>query len=422
MVVVMRVGHFVSGDLNEGAARGALWLHQELLSLGVQSYLFSNYTRGSDIGIPNIIKVTPNFSRRLLIKLQNWLKIFFPRRDSRFYFNTGVGGIDIKEMILLHELDLVHFHWSIGLVSCLKKIDLSVPVIWTLRDMWPFTGGCHYSLDCHRYSEKIGCLNCPALGESAIRVSLADKLLKLKKRNFKKIIAVGISDWITNEAKRSGVFVFGEHKTIYNGIDHQKFYPVTVPRIISADCREKNPTLLVAAQRIDEPYKGFDILCEILNSLAMPVNLIVMGRHGATLRDAVKNENVRLIDVGFIISISKMRAVYSAADLFIAPSIQEAFGKTSVESQMCGTPVVCFGQTGIAETVIHKVTGYVAKFGSTIDFRNGIQYVLTHIQKGDVINSECRDIAIKRFSVSECAIKYHQLYRSVTKSQKEHCN
>jgi glycosyltransferase involved in cell wall biosynthesis len=65
--------------------------------------------------------------------------------------------------------------------------------------------------------------------------------------------------------------------------------------------------------------------------------------------------------LGFLHNDVALRLAYSSADVFVAPSIQEAFGKTLVESLACKTPVVCFDATGPASIVEHKVSGYKAR-------------------------------------------------------------
>lgn len=73
-----------------------------------------------------------------------------------------------------------------------------------------------------------------------------------------------------------------------------------------------------------------------------------------------------------------LRVVYSAVDVMVVPSLQEAFGQTASESMACGTPVVAFGTTGLLVIVDHQQTGYLAQPFDTQDHANGINWVLQH--------------------------------------------
>ena len=56
---------------------------------------------------------------------------------------------------------------------------------------------------------------------------------------------------------------------------------------------------------------------------------------------------------------SDLAKIYSTANLFLALSRQEAFGQTAQESMSCGTPVLCFENTGFVDQVVNEENGYI---------------------------------------------------------------
>jgi hypothetical protein len=86
-------------------------------------------------------------------------------KEVRFAFSPANSGIDISEHPLVQEADIIHLHWInfgfLSLKSLNKLFALNKPIVWTLHDMWAFTGGCHYSGECDRYTQSCG--HCPQL-------------------------------------------------------------------------------------------------------------------------------------------------------------------------------------------------------------------------------------------------------------------
>lgn len=112
-----------------------------------------------------------------------------------------------------------------------------------------------------------------------------------------------------------------------------------------------------------------------------------------------------------------LRVLYSAADVMVVPSLQEAFGQTASESMACGTPVVAFGATGLLDIVDHQQTGYLAEPFNTQDLANGINWVLQH-QSPDKLADNARQTVLVNFESSLVASKYIDLYREVLSKEK----
>ena len=116
------------------------------------------------------------------------------------------------------------------------------------------------------------------------------------------------------------------------------------------------------------------------------------------------------LHMGYIDDGEQLRLLYSAADVFIAPSRQEAFGKTVAEALSCNTPAVCFKNTGAAEIIEHKVTGYSAEYLSARDLAQGIEWLLASDLKG---NEKLHTSIRRQFDTGVAAKEYIQLYSQV---------
>ena len=178
-------------------------------------------------GDKTVVSITDTRAQRLIYFIRNLLAAFplkLYRNRSSDTFNTGLNGLKFDEHPLYKDADIIHLHWINGLVSTSNLATLTKPVVWTMRDMWPLTGGCHYSMECDRY--KIGCGKCPNLGSSNAR-DLSRAIMNRKKRLLpKRIHMVGISKWISDCAKTSEIFRNCNVSTISNAIDTDEFRPV----------------------------------------------------------------------------------------------------------------------------------------------------------------------------------------------------
>jgi len=191
----MKILHIVGGNLNGGAARGAYWLHSGLKNIGVESKVLTNSfdtLRDSDvetIAISKInkvkIKIYSNFERVVTWGYRN-------RKD--IVFSTGFWGKTFFKSDLIKWADIIHLHWiNSGFINIKYIHRINKPVVWTMRDMWPMTGGCHVAeaLNCSRYES--GCGKCPQL-ESRHSYDLS-KIILLRKKKYlpENMIIVGIS-------------------------------------------------------------------------------------------------------------------------------------------------------------------------------------------------------------------------------------
>lgn len=405
----MKVLHIIGGNLNGGAARGALWLHHGLLDIGVDSKVLTNSEDiMQDPSIETIVTGNKERLKYLLTLGFDQLPLKMYKNRKKTIFSTSLCGYDLTKSWLYDWADVIHLHWINGgfiNIKHLKKINK--PVIWTLRDMWPFTGGCHVSMNCERY--KTGCGQCVQLGSNK-KNDLSRYILNRKKRYYpKNIKVVGISNWISNEAKESIIFSEHDIRTIFNNIDCGDFIPIekSVAKEVLG-LRTEKQIVLAGGIDLKAAYKGFD-------KYLQAIGLLDKNRHFLAFfgnNDLVESLGFEYKSFNFVHDTMSLRLIYSAADVFVAPSIIESFGKTLTEAMACGTPVVCFDSTGPRDIVDHKINGYKAIPFSSEDLCQGIQWVLNH-KEIENINLNARHKALEMFDSKVIAMQYLKLYQTL---------
>tara|TARA_R100000027_G_scaffold38198_1_gene28157 strand:+ start:6371 stop:7615 length:1245 start_codon:yes stop_codon:yes gene_type:complete len=409
----MKIVQLAAGNLESGAGQGARWLHRALLSEGVDSELYgSRIPYGNAVkefrfdGVSELwLKILSRLDR-LPLKMRN----IKPVRN----YSSGVSGVSLKGFLRRTNADILHLHYiNTGYVDIRSLKNAGVPIVWTFRDMWPFTGGCHYSWDCCRYLDKCG--SCPILSSSNEN-DISRKYWRRKFLHYSEIDAfypVAISPWLQKCSQSASALKGVKVDMIWNGVDTEHFQPIDrIEARKTLGLPIGKPILLLGASRVHSILKGYG---ELLNAISLVRNNSAENfdvvRFGA-LGDGCK-EAGDVIDLGYINSRNHLNLVYAAADVFLAPSPQEAFGKTIVESLASGTPVVVFGGSGSEEIVNSKDIGEVVESG---DYSAVVKKGLDLIKRSTVAGSMIREKCVSRsvdFSTSLCALSYMGLYKKI---------
>lgn len=409
MTKKLKVLHLVAGELSGGAARGAYWLHQAQRVAGIDSILMTSAR--NDLGDSSVISLARSSWQKLkfmlLPRLGGLLKLIYKDRKN-LIFSTGFEGTDFTKHPAYKSADIVHLHWINGLVSMrtLRKVDK--PIVWTMRDMWPLTGGCHYAMACEKY--RTGCGSCPQL-DSQFKYDLSRLVVANKRKSLNKgMRLVGISEWLSSCAKDSYVFSGFKIDTIFNNIDINQFFPVnraSAREILGLPSNKK--IVLIGAASIKDFYKGYDLFVESIKSLDLSdIHIAIFGN--TNTQDLLKL-GIQCTCFGYLADLVSLRLAYAAADVFVAPSRMEAFGKTLVEAMACGTPVVCFDATGPKDIVMHHVTGYKAQPFDPADLAAGIKWVVDQPQDKYVqLCQQARQRAMDVFGSHVAVEQYKRLY------------
>jgi glycosyltransferase involved in cell wall biosynthesis len=417
----MRVVHVSPVDVEGGAAKGAYNLHKALQAAGADSLMLvqrkysddpSIISEGGKLGI--IREGLRDRLDRVPLSFYDW------RREN--WWTVGWLPFDVRDAVDRLKPDIVHFHWS-GRggtpIETLKRLG-NYKMVWTLRDMWPITGGCHYSGGCDRYVT--GCGTCPQLG-STRQLDISRWQWRRKHRAWRNVnmTYVALSRWIAECARRSPLTYDNEITVIPNGIDVDRFAPVDqrVARSFWQLPQDKRVILFGALQSTTDPRKGYRYLREALVTLAEQgwtrrAMIVVFGAGAGETQAGFETRYV-----GHLRDEVSLASLYAAADVMVVPSIEENFGKTAVEALACGTPVAAFNNTGVVDIIDHWVNGYLAQHLSPTDLARGIAWCLEQGQRGNGLSRRSREKAVRCFSAREVANRYVALYDRLLGDQRK---
>ncbi|QKJ31549.1 glycosyltransferase [Mucilaginibacter mali] len=336
----------------------------------------------------------------------------------RFAFSTANTGTDISDHQLVTAADLLHLHWtSQGFQSINNLIALSrmgKPVVWTLHDMWTFTGGCHYAGDCDHYLHQCG--HCWMLRDPEAK-DISNKGWQRKMHLFSdpdSVVFVTCSHWLADVARTSSLLQGYRIETIPNPIDTEMFLPMDNDALrVKWNVGTDKKIILFGAANILDRRKGMAYLVEALNDLRKThsdeVDIVVFGKN--------KSFDLAMLpfkvhDIGILTSQQDIAELYSLADVFVTPAIEDNLPNTVMEALSCGTPVVAFNTGGIPDMVDHMQNGYLAEYKSGADFAAGIRFVLDN-PLASVLATNARNKVLVNFSNEIVAEKYTELYRSL---------
>lgn len=412
----MRLLHLSTFDIVGGAARSAHRIHQGLQKLGVDSRMLVQFKSGRDRAVAT---VEEKLQARLRSLLDSSLLRLYNHQEPLFslqWFPDVIG-----KRIAAIDPDIVHLNWVCnGFLRLETLARLNKPLIWTLQDMWPFTGGCHYSLGCDRYQSACG--SCPQL-KSQRDGDFSRWVWQRKARAWQNLnlTIVAPSSWMATCARKSSLFRDLPIEIIPFGLDTTRFRPLdrAVAREFLGLPPEKKLILFGAISGTHDPRKGFHFLQAALKQLRQTdwgdrTELVVFG----------SNEPDEPIDLGFRMHYLghlnddlALRVAYGAADVMVVPSIEESFGQVATEAFACGTPVVVFGQTGLADIVDHQVNGYVARQGAVDDLARGMTWVLEDADCHHRLGIAAREKAEREFRLEIQAERYLKLFHQILRSR-----
>ena len=403
-------------DIQGGAARAANRLHKGLLAHGIDSQMLVQTKSGQDFRVlaPQTkldkvkAKIRPFIDRIGLSKYKNRTQTLFSRGIS--------GDRNLVDQINALKPDIVHLHWiNEGFLSIKDIARIKAPIVWSLHDMWPFTGGCHYDEWCGAFVK--GCGRCKVLGSDKAN-DLSSKVFSVKQKAYANanITVVGLSNWLAEEARKSRLFADKPIVNLPNPIDPEEFGPINkiFARQLFGLPADKKLILFGAMSATADPRKGFSQLAGALEQLSSDYELVVFGSEEPRTPQGFKQKAHYL---GMLNDNVSLKALYNAADVMVVPSLQENLSNAIMESLACGTPVVAFDIGGNSDMITHQQNGYLAKPFDANDLATGIAQ---HITESDKICSSQQISADThtRFAVNAVIPRYIDLYKSIVEAKK----
>lgn len=285
-----------------------------------------------------------------------------------------------------------------------------------MHDCWALTGRCAYfELNgCNKWES--GCENCefkmqypPAhyFDRSKHDYAYKNELFN----SVDKLCIVTPSVWLNNLVQRS--FLNGKmSRVIYNGIDLDNF-TYTKNEIRSQYNIEDKFIILCIANRWEE-RKGFKYILELAKKLDKDCIFMMIGNATEEQRENLPSN---IIFLGPIYDKKKLMELYSTANVFINPTIDDNFPTTNIESLACGTPVITF-KTGGSPEAVDEYSGIVVEQGDL----QGLVRAVERCKKNPFSREECVKRS-KNFHFKEKFKQYVDLYNSLlSDTDKKECN
>lgn len=309
----------------------------------------------------------------------------------------------------VHLHDLHSNYINLGLLfNYLAEKD--IPTVLTLHDCWFFTGKCTYytAADCFKWIE--GCNRCPQLGNDnpSWVFDRTRRMHEDKKRwlgSIPRLAVVGVSDWITEEAKKSFLSSAKIITRIYNWVDTDVFRPVDASETRKNLGLEDKFVVLGVSGKWSR-RKGFSRFVELAGKIPPDAAIVLVGglERGAGLPG-------NMLGVPETPSEKKLAEYYSMADVFLQFSAEETFGKVAAEALACGTPVITNDLTANPELAAEG-TGFVLGDYSA---EAALGAVLKVKEKGKQNYADvCVSSARKKFDKKDRIADYLKVYEEVS--------
>ena len=332
----------------------------------------------------------------------------FFREDRTLFYKDAVRQIPPS--------DVINLHWVSGFLdygAFFEWLPQNMRLVWTSHDMASFTGGCCYDMGCGKFAQQCGA--CPQLG-SQDSSDLTSQVWHRKKKYFDALNLslfhiVTPSRWLGEEVKRSPLLSRFPRSVIPYGLDLNVFQP-REPRaareVLGIPSNAK--VVLFVSHELHTARKGFRFLNEALAQVDQVKDLFLLSLGSGF---PPQMEQFPHVHIPSVTEDRLLSLIYSAADIFVAPSLADNLPNTILESIACGTPVVAFDAGGMPDMVRPNQTGLLAATGNSAELRAAIVELLNNAAKRREFSQNCRVVALTEYELSKQANRYIQLYQGM---------
>ncbi len=414
----INVTHLSTNDYKGGAARATRRLHQALTKKGVNSKLVVLNKTTDD----TTVKLSNTSLYKKIIKKSAHTFEYLPNKIWKLnncanWSNALASSMTIKQNPDITSADIISLYWVNAAFLSIKDIGyllrMNKPVVWRFSDMWPFTGGCHYSDKCDSYKNVCG--RCHYLSSNR-EYDLSSINFRRKQSNWqmKNLTITCPSKWMYDCVSKSNLFSSSNARLIPTGVDTDIYKSInkSYAREILGLPKDRRLLLFVAVNPFGDKRKGGDLLFESLKYLSKKnicMDLVVVGTDNRLI-ELDSQYNVHYY--GNISDDISLSILYSACDLFAAPSREENLANTVLEAMSCSLPCVAYNVGGMGDVIIHKVNGFLIDAFNTIDFALAIEWLLDN---GEIQNypAESRSQILNKFSQLNQVESYIKLYEEL---------
>ena len=417
----MKIVHVSTEDITGGAARAAYRLHTGLRRLGHDSSMYVLNRRSKD---PHVTafdasmdwtsRVRRRFRREQIA--HDFAKYLQSRPVGFELFSDDRSPCGATIVPQLPPCDVINLHWIAGFVDykgLFGVLPHRIPIVWRLADMNALTGGCHYDHDCGRF--KNGCGACPQLGSSDAE-DLSRRVWQRKQEAFSALRpnmlhVVALCRWMSALVKDSPLLSRFPVTLIPNGVDLEEFAPRD--RRMSRNVLgipQNAHVLMFVSDDLTNRRKGFSLLIEALSAMTQypDLFLVSVGTGQPPMTGCIP-----CLHLGHVNNDRWLSLIYSAADVFVIPSLQDNLPNTVLESMACGTPVIGFAVGGISDMIRDGRTGLLVPPQDVAGLRNAMVRLIRDSSARVSMSEESRRIAVDEYSRELQVQRYSELYKSL---------
>jgi glycosyltransferase involved in cell wall biosynthesis len=395
----MKILHISLSNIGGGASVIARSLNLELNKAGISSHLVT--IEGIENENCSVIlkskvdlfffRLKNQFSKLLLSNFQN---------QSQDYRSLNIFSSRLINFINISDADIVHLHWVGAETLSLKNIvNIKKTIVWTLHDAWALNGTYHITPN-QVFNQNIGTFS-----------KLFEEFFYNRKKNILSnchINFIAPSKFLWSLYKNSFYnpntstctyipnFLNNTHWEVHDKLTSRKY--------LNIESTGKKIILIGGFNIFSSFNKGakyFKQLSELLDKTKY-----TFIHFGNDIESINPFKDFDFYSFGVISDLQRLNFLYSAADVTIVPSIFESFSLVSLESVICGTPVVAFNNSGITDIITHKINGYLAKFDDANDLCNGIDWVCNNLDKID-------NLILSKFSTENVIDQHIDFYKKL---------
>lgn len=396
----------ISIEVNSGSVgRIAEQIGQIAIQNGWKSYI--TYARNHLPSESHVIKIGT--------MLDVYMHGILTRITDRHAFYSKSATKKLINQIIEIKPDIIHLHHLHGYFINIKILfdflfKLDIPIVWTFHDCWSFTGHCaHFEyVNCNKWLTE--CYNCPQKKEypASFLIDRSKKNYKEKKELFNSIenmIIVPVSYWLGDLVKQSFLKQYPA-KVIQNGIDIEIFKPSTNIDEIKRKYNLTKEFVILGVASLWTERKGIQDFIKLNKILCSDEKIILVGLS----KKQIKNLPSNIIGIERTENVQQLVNLYSIADVFVNPTLEDTFPTTNLESLACGTPVITYNSGGSPE-IIDVNTGIVVEKGNIDKLLEAIKLIKKRDKKFYTV--QCRYRAIKFFNKKDRFMEYIKLYEKL---------
>ncbi len=430
----MKVVHLCSSDSWEQGML-AYRIHKGVMEKGIDSLFVTIFKSSGDPSVKVIVqdpvfkdkvklmekvpRSRPEFIAKIFQDWRNKLGIPIMPAEGDSVFGLTDSSLNLEQIQEIKEADIIHLHWIPGMLNfeLAPLFFLGKPVIITLYDMFYVTGGCYYPMECKGYKE--GCLECPIVNQEAQKI--VKQALELKKKVYNLLNLKVVAQSRCLKQKVEGTGVFKEVDLIYPGVPTEIYPVLNKQRAREILGIEPNTNVLlfvtssVASKRkgIFEFLEAFEKI--VKEDLIENPYFVLIGADSGEIEGkyftlSYKNKYMAFHIVPFVPTEEVLSWYYSAADVFVSPSIEEYVSLYPLDAMAMGLPIVGFKNTSLEDLINHGQNGYLAQNKNIEDLIKGIQFVLNENKSN--MKRKSKNIIRERFLWDLQIQKYIELYKS----------